>query len=465
VLVLVLLSVWALPTSAAAPTRTMEFLFTALFVGMILWPNYLALSLPGLPWITWIRLTGWPMAILFLVSLSISPTFRSDLGNLMRAASPLWTVVLVFIALQFITLPLAKSVGPALQRSLVQQVNWTCIFLIAAYVCQTPGRTQRYVNLLFVVSLPVALVAWTEAREQHVLWAGLVPSFLRVEDPAVKVMLDSAVRSTGVYRVKATFSTPLGLAEYIALLTPFAIHFAVGPYGKGAKIAGIVLLPVIFYVVRLTDSRLGIVGFLSSFVAYTLLWALVRYRRTRGDLVSSAIVYAYPLVTLLFFAAINSSARINSLILGDGSTTASTESRKTQLLMGVPEILKNPLGHGSGGAGAAMGYAQGEFVTVDNYYLTIGLDYGPLGLTTFLALFLVAIAVGVRNSVTAAGRKDPELLLLVPLTAALVSFLVIKSVFSQTDSHPIIFMMIGMIVALAYRAKNEDPDTLASNRS
>ena len=41
----------------------------------------------------------------------------------------------------------------------------------------------------------------------------------------------SIVRSaTGLYRAKAVFSTPLGLAEFLALLTPFAIHFVIGKY-------------------------------------------------------------------------------------------------------------------------------------------------------------------------------------------------------------------------------------------
>jgi hypothetical protein len=452
VLLLVLLSVWALPNSPSPPTRTMEFLFAGVLVGLIVWPNYLALSLPGLPWITWIRLTGIPMALLLLVSLSMSDKVRSDIGGMLRSTAPLWTIMVVFVAVQFATIPLADSVGSAFQKTLVQQVNWTSMFLVSAYLCLTPGRAQRYVNLVCLLALPIIVVAVLESRAQHVLWVSHVPSFLRIDDPAVHLMLSSSVRgATGLYRTKATFSTALGLAEYVSLLTPFAIHFAVGPYSRWVKGLGLAFLPVIFLVVRLTDSRLGVVGFLTAFFFYSLFWAIVRYRRARGDLLSAAIVYSYPTLAVTVIVALNASNRLRTLILGGGAQAASNEGRRLQLIRGIPKILENPIGHGAGGAGDAMGYGEGEFVTVDNYFLTIGLDYGALGLTAFLALFIVAIVLGFRHGLTAAAHDEPEVMLLLPLTAALAAFLVIKSVFSQPDNHPLVFVMLGMVVALSCR--------------
>jgi hypothetical protein len=454
VLLLVLLAVWALPNSPSPPTRTMEFLFAAMLAGLILWPNYLALSLPGLPWITWIRATGFPMALLFLISLSMSAKIRSELADVMRRTAPLWTIMVVFIVLQFATIPISKSVASALQRTVVAQVNWTGIFLVATYLCITPGRAQRYVTLFCLLALPITLIAVWESQAQHVLWINHVPSFLRVEDPAVQRMLASTVRgATGLYRTKATFSTALGLAEYMALLTPFAIHFAVGPYAKWVKALGLAFIPVIFIVVRFTDSRLGVVGFLTSFFFYSMFWAIVRFRRSGGDLPSAAIVYSYPAIAVALLVAINASNRIRTLILGGGATAASNEGRRLQLLRGVPKLLQNPFGHGSGSAGDAMGYGYGEFITVDNYFLTIGLDYGVVGLTAFLALFGVAIAVGFRNGLTAATRNEPEVMLLLPLTSALAAFLPIKSVFSQPDNHPLVFAMLGMLMALVYRVQ------------
>ena len=59
--VLAFLVVWALPDVNWAPTRSLEWLFFATFIVLIVWPNYLAIALPGLPWITLIRLTSFPL--------------------------------------------------------------------------------------------------------------------------------------------------------------------------------------------------------------------------------------------------------------------------------------------------------------------------------------------------------------------------------------------------------------------
>ena len=68
IVILVLLAIWALPETHNAPTRSMEAFHAAVVVSLLVWPNYLALSLPGLPWITAVRLCSFPMAFLFLVS-------------------------------------------------------------------------------------------------------------------------------------------------------------------------------------------------------------------------------------------------------------------------------------------------------------------------------------------------------------------------------------------------------------
>jgi hypothetical protein len=54
-----------------------------------------------------------------------------------------------------------------------------------------------------------------------------------------------------------------------------------------------------------------------------------------------------------------------------------------------------------------------------------------------------------------------ELSYFMPAAIALVNFIVIKSVFSQQDSHPLIFMLMGIVTAMVYRATREKPDLAA----
>ncbi len=457
-ILLIVLCIWALPSRATAPKKSMEFTFAALMIIVVLWPNYLALALPGLPWITMIRLSGFPMAFLLLVCLSSSESMRADLVAIARKAPVLWTLFFAFTIIQFLSMPISKTPAASFQRALIHQITWTAVVVVAAYVGRRPGRPQFYMNLLMVLGLVMAVIGILEFGEKGVLWRSDVPEFLKIEDPIVVTMLSGARRgATGLYRIKATFSTALGMAEFMALLTPMAIHYAVTGHRFLVRLSGLLYLPLIYYVVRLTDARLGVVGFLVSFAAYLLIWGLLRYRRTAGDLFSSVIVYGYPAVIAVAVVALNTVGRVATIVLGGGATTASDAARERQLAMGAPKILGNPFGHGAGGAGKAMGYGEGQFVAIDNYYLLLGLSYGVLGITAFLALFGSAIFYTGRATLRSAHTDDRELSLLVPLTATFPAFLIMKWVFAQEDGHPLVFMMLGLAMALVSRAHDLAP--------
>lgn len=462
--ILGLLAIWAMPEARTAPVKTLEFFFSAFLVGLILWPNYLALSLPGLPWITMIRLTGFPMAFLLLMSLSISSDFRRRIAEAASGAPLMLDLLLLFSVYTFLTLPFAHGIGEALNKTILQQINWTGVFLVSLYLFRTPGRAERYVALLLLMAVPMATVTYMEFQEQHVLWSRNVPSFLRIPDDSVRLALDSTVRSaTGQYRAKATFSTPLGLAEYMSLLTPFAMYWAVGRKPMLQRLFGLAMLPVIYFTVRMTDARLGLLGYLVSVATYVFLWSLVRFRRRVNDIVAATIVYGFPTIVGAVLAASMFVHRIHLLLFGDGAQAASNDARQQQFRMAIPALLKNPIGHGSGQSGLAIGYASGDFIAIDSYYINIGLDYGAVGLFLYVAMFAVVIAAIVRTLLQAPNSKDPEVVMLIPLAAFLAAFLVVRSVFGQPDIHPLIFTVLGMAVCLLARARNKLSVASAAN--
>jgi hypothetical protein len=51
---------------------------------------------------------------------------------------------------------------------------------------------------------------------------------------------------------------------------------------------------------------------------------------------------------------------------------------------------------------------------------------------------------------------DEELSYLLPLAISLICFMIVKVVLSQDANHPLVFILIGAIVALSARAKEED---------
>ena len=456
--VLTAMIIWALPHQRTAPTLAIEFLFPAFFVALILWPNYLALTLPGLPWITLLRIIGLPMAGLLLVSLSVSPPFRKKVVESVTSLKLLWIFLCGFVLVQIFTTIISSAPGASAQLLFNQSIYWFAVFTISCVLFRQTQLVEKYWGLLCLLAVPICAVTALESRGQHILWAAHIPALLRVPDPSVLITLTPEYRpGIHLYRAKATFSTSLALAEYLALLTPFFLHFGFWSKSKIVKVAAFAMIPVLFISIRMTDARLGVVGMLISLLLYGLLWSIVRWRSHPRDLFAAATVYAYPAVFMAGIGLVFASHRLYLMVFGDGAQASSTNARKIQLDMAISQLLKAPWGHGAGQSGLAMGYSEGSFITIDNYFIGISLDYGILGVVFWYGIFIIAMVQAARYTISSkyAGRLEARLL--APLAVALAAFLVIKWVHGQDDNHPILFMMLGMVSALIYKLRHGTP--------
>jgi hypothetical protein len=455
--VLGLFVIWALPEARAAPTRTLAALTFIFFVGLVMWPNYIAFAPPGLPWITMVRITGFPLVLVFLACLSVSADFRRELATSLAAVPLLWKALLTFAAIQLISIAFSANVGQSIDRFVVAQVSWTAIFFLSAYVFLTPGRVEQMAKMLWVMGILVGVIGIAEWRHAGVLWANHIPSFLKIPDPAVARALAYHSRGPdGVYRAESTFSTSLGLAEYVALILPFVIHFAVGAYRSTIRIAAALSIPLLLFVVNVTGARLGVIGCLMSFFLYGLIWAVLRWRRKRQDLVAPALIFAFPFAVLLTAFLAMTWTRFHVMVFGNGYAQYSTLARQEQLRMALPRLLHHPWGYGVSMGANTVGYfnAGGE-LTLDSYFITVAMEYGIIGFIVYYSYFLYAIYFSTKAIILSRDLPS-EYYLLIPLAISLANFFVIKSVFSQQENHALVFMFVGMIVALCARMKKAD---------
>jgi hypothetical protein len=453
-----LVAIWALPESPHAPTRLLEALFFTFFIALIVWPNYLAIALPGLPWITMIRLVGFPLVIVFLICLSLSREVRREAAQALGATPLLWKFVVAFAVLQALSIVVSKQPVGTLQRVVAQEINWTAIFFISAYVFAKPGRAERWAALLCLMAVPIVIIAFWEQAKSQLPWADHIPSFLKIDDESVQRILAGAHREEGGYRVQGTFSTPLGLAEFIALAAPFVLHFMMERYPLIVRLGAAASIPVLVQVVLLTDSRLGLVGCITAALFYLLLWALVLWRRRRPSLFGPAIVLGYPAVACATIAATMFVGRIRERIWGSGQYDDSTAARREMYNQGVPMVLSHPWGYGAGMGGETLGFRNAAGVlTIDTYYLAIGLEYGIAGIIIYYGLVLTATYDAVQSSLRDTIR-DRDTSICLPIAVALLNFIIIKSVFSNDDNHPLIFMMMGMLAALVHRIRAHQPE-------
>ena len=446
--------IWALPEMHNPPTRTLEFLFFAFIISLAVWPNDLAVALPGLPWITVIRLSLYPMTLVMLICLSASARFRSDLATILSSSKAILTLLLAFVVMQFLSIVFSVNRVVSIDFFIVTQIAWTTPFLVAAYIYAKPGRALMYTRIAWAVTVFICLIGLLEWKMGKVPWNGHIPSFLKIDDPLVTLSLNGITRAgVGVHRVQSIFTHPTTLSEYLALVAPFVFDFAVQKNKFLIRVAAIATVCLMAFVVYLTNSRTGSIGFFVAFLVYAFFWSVEQRRSGERGLFGSAVFYGYPVAAFVLTIASVFVGRIRNKVWGGSETRTSTNGREMQWEKGIPIIKHNPIGHGIDTSGLVLQFREpnGQ-LTVDSYYLTMLLDVGVVGFLIYYAIWIVSIAQTGRTSMLV-GQEDRELSLLIPITCTLINYLIIKSVMSQIDNHPLVYTILGMGVALTYRAK------------
>lgn len=458
--ILALLVIWALPDTGRPPTGVLTVLFMGFLISTMIWPNYLALTLPGMPWITTMRLFGFPLAIVLLICVSVSKEFRSEMAEALNATPVIWKLVTAFAVLQTLAILVSKHPVTSLNMTIADHTNWTLVFFASAFIFLQKGRIERVAALFWLAAIVLCLIGLWENKLGHVPWVGHIPRFLAVQDEYVQRVLNGARRlGVGEYRVQAVQSTPLGLAEFLALATPFAIHYMLGKYPLALRILAGLSIPLFFYVIMLTDARLGIVGFFLSVLLYVAVWSVRRWRYVKGSLIGPVMTLAYPAMAVVFLALSFVWQRLRVMMWGGNETSGSSQARVDQMHQGLPKILTHPWGYGPGMGAEELGYYNlAGTLTIDTYYLLVALDYGVLGFLLYYGALGYTIFVAGKHAYEAPLRSREQQLLL-PVGIALAAFFVIKSIFSQTQNHALQFMLMAMVVAIVYRStKDQESD-------
>jgi len=456
IVLLLLLIIWAMP-DATAPVRGMSFFFFAFFVGMIVWPNYISIALPGLPWISVKRLTVFPLVLLLLYSVSVSQEFRKTLSSALNNTPAIWKAIAALAVVETLSVALSNDLPFSLNKLIVAQTEWTAIFFVSCYIFLKPGVPTRWMLLIWATAVWVCAMGIWEYRLGYVPWRDHIPSIFQIDDPAVQRSLAGTQRSAlGTHRVASTFSTSLGLSEFLALSIPFVLHFVRAEFNWKLRIAAWVSIPTFIFVIVVSQSRLGLVGSLVSLLMAILISAYRRRIADKNNPFWTGIVVAYPVIASLIVASTFFVGRIHARVWGNGPQQFSDQSRIEQWKLGIPKILSHPWGYGIGKGNESLGFADaGGFSTIDNYYLLIGLEYGVIGFVIYYGMFIFALYLAGRKTLSPKPLEG-EASLFIPIGIALLNFLVIKSVFAQSDNHPIIFMVLGMLVALLWRYRTQE---------
>ncbi len=468
-LIFALLVLWLLPDTGDAPERTLKRLLLAFTAVTFLWPNYLAIVLPGLPWLSMRRIVGLAMVAVFLYSLSTSSKMRREIVDAMNSIPLLWKLIVAFFVVQTISIAFSPYPVLAYKHWFNSQYAWTTVFFLSVYVFMKPGHISSWAKLICWAAVIVSLIAIAEQHNQMVLWANHIPPFFKIEDDAVERILTPTFRGNE-YRSQGIFGVSLALAEFLALSFTLLLHRFAITRSSWERILLVAAMIAAVAGIAMSRARVGFMGLIVGISIYAFIWGYRRYMASRTDITGAALTYGYPALASAAIVLIMSVDALRLRILGGGGSQVSNDARQVQFDMAPPVLMRSPVFGFGGGRGAdALGFTTpGGQVTIDTYILSIVLDYGIVGFLIFYGAMLYAgvfIGLKILTLKNDASDKDAEEIgYLFPLVVMLAQFFVIKTVLSQEENHSILFMIYGAMFALFWRLKQRESSALSAGK-
>lgn len=443
---LIFLIFWAMPAPRSVPLNATWVLLVCVIAATAVWPAYIALRLPGMPWLNLPRLLISAVLGLWLYCLLNSPDMRNKLADDYRRDRPIF----LFLALWVIMMILSIAVSNDVSESISRTVNFQLSNTAALFAVITLASTSKRLNLLAAVILFCGLfelsIGLLEAYRERPLWVDFNPPGFSSDEEFVAAILEGVWRE-GKYRVQGHFFVSLSYAEFLALTLPFAYHFGLTARKWWLQVMSFGYVLIAFPAIYVSGSRLGMVGFFVVGLTYAGLFAMRSWRESKTSVFGPILVMLFPLLLFGFIGAVSVSNRLQDAMLGDGGTEASDEGRRVQREIAYPKILQSPiLGYGTAVGARQVAYTnaagQGSF---DNYILMVPLDNGIPGLIGFLGIVLWTIFASARLYLT--GRT-PISKLAGAISVFFIAFLVIRWVLAQQENHQLAMVVAGMCVCI-----------------
>lgn len=448
VVLMALLALWIAPDVDSRLDGAIERSYFIYWGVALMWPSYIALNFPGLPWISFQRLAMIVTAVLSLTALSMSPRIRGQMLEVLTSHKVMLRFFLAWVLIHAVMLPVGmmESSGRWVSHALI----WHFLFLISCWVMVKPGNPLRLDRLILIAVALTAAVVIPEAIDQKPIWVDYIPSFLGI-DPELQEQLQFGVIRGEDYRVRSIFVVSLVYAEYIGMLLPFVLLAMVNAPSGWRRFAAIALLILVANAAVLTQARSALIALIAATVAFAGIWVLRRYKATKKDqdIVSASMLYGFPAAAVLLMMAVLIVPQLRVRVLGGGQHAASDNAREAQWDMAIPHILTNPVGHGMGSIDRVVPYTNlaGKF-TIDSYPINLLIEYGVPGFVAFVGFFVTAIYLGIKTFTNAANKEEE---LAGAAAVGIFSFLITRLILSSEGGQNIAFGFSGMILALHYR--------------
>lgn len=383
VVLVVLFFGWALqregPWGALPSLRWLLLLVVALSV---LWPRYLFVHKAGLPGIN--PLTILTMAALFacFFGIAYSRAFGRDLRTIFTSGG----VAFSFFLLWFFWRLFASMIGEEPIYSSIEVVKefvyiGSFVFFGLVIAVWEPGPRYLF-RVLIGCGLIVSVVGVYEGFVQMNPFIGFISSDGDMTAPRVLISIAAEKLRDGAFRAQSTFDHPIVFAQFVAALIPLALFVATRDSSRFWRLVAFVALPCALLAIANSGSRSGYVSVAMAFGLVASIWWLraIIY----GRFSKAVAIVALP---AMIGAAIIAWFFVSEMVAGRNQhEISSTSVRLLMLRDGIAALWESPLwgfGHGLSVTKAGVTNPMG-LATIDNYLLSIAVDYGYVGFSLFV---------------------------------------------------------------------------------
>jgi O-antigen ligase len=460
---LILLGVFAIIVIMLLPLHDRAVNMKPFFWGLIayfalhvMWPRFLSVDVPLLPYISPIRLTLMFLLAAWVFLAATSSAVHDELWRRLKQVPVLSLFVLGLILFMALAIPFALS-APMSSRSFFDEIIELYLpFVVAVSLIRTRSNLEVFIRWLVVLGMITAVLLVLERMTHVNPFTTYLGPLANYDASWLEGALSNTLRwGTDTFRAKGAFLTPLSAAEYLVLALPFVFYWAEKTKSQWWRWTLIVSVPVSLAGIWATDTRTSIVTGIMVIGIYALVRG-IQFLRAEGRS-SLRPVIALALVGVI--AAVAFGVTMILVKLNWQTAFGSEGSRVIQIEMGIPRIKHRPIiGYGPGMAAYILNYSyNGRDRSIDNYFLSVVLDSGLPGLMCFLGILVTMVVGAARRAI--ANPAERSLLMAFALTGLAFSFT--RFTLSEFENLSLFYVILGAYVA-AVRITSLDPEAAAA---
>jgi O-Antigen ligase len=446
-----LVLLWSLPDLPSVPDKLVRrFMFVALVVDICV-PDYYAITLAGLPWISVRRIFTGVLIIVFGITISGSSSARKRMASVIRGNIFISICSILFLTMAFISIFSSVNLATSTSGVINAFLAWYIPFFVVIYVVRTETDALTLASLLCWSAAVVAFFGAIDFMQQKYFFITIMPSALLnsllANSPIFSRMLSDVFRN-GQFRAASAFNTPLSFGEFEAMIVSLGYFFLVqGPKVRD-RLFGFFVVLACWIGIYCAGSRGGYQAALLSTGSFAAFWSLRTGIFRPRSLAPTLFVILILVGAVSLIGILTVSTRIHNMVLGGGEEQYSTEARWDQWDLAKPIIARNPItGYGFSMGADVVHYHVNDSGggTLDSYVITTLVETGVPGFLSFAGLTIGAALLGLWLCI-----HDPSAsgALAGALGSGLVGFAGYRLALSQIENHTLFFVMVGMIMVI-----------------